>query len=207
MSSAGFLTAYPDVSRETIDRLSAYEALLKKWNPAINLVSARSLDEVWSRHFLDSAQLFELGPENAKLWVDIGSGGGFPGLVIAVLAKQFRPEMRVILVESDARKSAFLATVARNLDLPVQVIAQRIEAADLPTADILSARALAPLDLLLAFADQILAPTGVAIFPKGERWRDELIAAQGLWSFEHEAHISKTDPAAAILKIKGLMSV
>ncbi len=207
MSSAVFLTAYPDVSRETIDRLSAYEALLKKWNPAINLVSARSLDEVWSRHFLDSAQLFELGPENAKLWVDIGSGGGFPGLVIAVLAKQFRPEMRVILVESDARKSAFLATVARNLDLPVQVIAQRIEAADLPPADILSARALAPLDLLLAFADQILAPTGVAIFPKGERWRDELIAAQGLWSFEHEAHISKTDPAAAILKIKGLMSV
>lgn len=207
MSSAVFLTAYPDVSRETIDRLSAYEALLKKWNPAINLVSARSLDEVWSRHFLDSAQLFELGPENAKLWVDIGSGGGFPGLVIAVLAKQFRPEMRVILVESDARKSAFLATVARNLDLPVQVIAQRIEAADLPPADILSARALAPLDLLLAFADQILAPTGIAIFPKGERWRDELIAAQGLWSFEHEAHISKTDPAAAILTIKGLMSV
>ncbi len=196
-----------DVSRETIARLEQYEALLKKWNPAINLVSAPTLAQVWDRHFLDSAQIFAIARPQAGLWADLGSGGGFPGLVLAVLAKEFAPDLKLTLVESDHRKSAFLMTVARELGLSVQVIAKRIEAAPVLAAEYLSARALASLEALLGFCELHLAPGGTAYFPKGAQWKEELSAAQKIWSFDCKAHPSVTDSEAAILEITGVRRV
>jgi len=195
------------VSRETYARLEAYEALLKKWNAAINLVSAPSLAQVWTRHFLDSAQLFDLAAPTAKIWADLGSGGGFPGLVVAILAKEARPGLHVVLVESDRRKAAFLATVARELALAVTVRAERIEHVPPLEADVLSARALASLVQLLGFAERHLAPAGEALFPKGARWREEVAEAEKTWSFDLETQTSATESEAVVLKIKGLKRV
>jgi len=196
-----------DVSRETLDRLIAYEALLRKWNAAINLVSPQTLSQVWTRHFLDSAQIFALGPETARHWADLGSGGGFPGLVIAVLAAEKRPDLAVTLVESDRRKSAFLMTAARELCVSVTVKSERIEVLAPLQADILSARALAPLTDLLGFAERHLAPGGTCLFPKGARWREELAQACERWSFHHNPHPSETESEAVILQIDGVKRV
>jgi 16S rRNA (guanine527-N7)-methyltransferase len=180
--------------------------LLKKWNPKINLVSAKTISEIWSRHFLDSAQIFEL-TSTGETWTDLGSGGGFPGLVISILAAETRPDLRVTLVESDLRKSAFLTHVARALSLDVQIVAERIENLEALNTDYLSARALAPLDKLLGFVDHHLAADGTALFLKGESWKSEIDAAKQLWSFEYEAHPSKTGDGAAILVINGVKRV
>ena len=109
------------VSRETMDRLNTYSELLKKWNPKINLVSRFTLDDLWSRHMLDSAQIFSLADNKPDHWIDLGSGGGFPGLVIAILAKELMPNLTVTLVESDQRKCAFLRTVSRETNLKTKV--------------------------------------------------------------------------------------
>lgn len=132
---------YFDVSRETMDRLGAYASLLEKWNPKINLVSSSTLANTWHRHLADSAQLWALAPEGAKSWMDIGSGAGFPGLVIAAIAAEKLPDLAVTLVESDRRKSVFLKTVAREMGVTVNVITERIEMLEPQNADILSARA------------------------------------------------------------------
>ena len=195
------------VSRETLERLEVYEALLIKWNAAINLVSPQTLSQVWSRHFLDSAQIFDLSPPDTRHWADLGSGGGFPGMVVAILAKEHRPDMQVSLVESDQRKSAFLGTVARTLDLSVHIHPKRIEQLAPLQADILSARALASLTQLFAFSERHLSPDGTALFSKGIRWREELAEAQKTWSFSYDAVPSRTDADAVILKIEGLKRV
>ncbi|PWE50249.1 16S rRNA (guanine(527)-N(7))-methyltransferase RsmG [Thioclava sp. NG1] len=192
-----------DVSRETLDNLLAYEVLLKKWNPAINLVAKSTLEDMWSRHFLDSAQIFAMAPENAQIWADFGAGGGFPGLVIAVLSAEREPERQVVLVESDLRKSAFLSTVSRELSLNTRVIAQRIEEIAPLDADVVSARALASLPKLLEFTAPHLKPDGTALFPKGARWQEELAQARESWSFDHEAIESLSDPNSVVLKIHG----
>ncbi|OOY30213.1 16S rRNA (guanine(527)-N(7))-methyltransferase RsmG [Thioclava sp. F36-6] len=192
-----------DVSRETFDKLLAYEALLKKWNPAINLVAKSTLEDMWSRHFLDSAQIFAMAPENARIWADFGAGGGFPGLVIAILSAEKAPERQVILVESDLRKSAFLSTVTRELSLNIRVLAQRIEEIAPLKADVVSARALANLPKLLEFTARHLKPSGIAIFPKGARWQEELAQAKESWSFDYEAIESLSDPNSVVLKIHG----
>lgn len=189
------------VSRETIAQLESYVALLEKWNPRINLVARSTLGQVWDRHFVDSAQVFAYAPETARHWVDLGSGGGFPGLVVAVLAKELRPEMRVTLVESDTRKATFLRTVIRELSLPAQVIDARIEAVDPLQADVLSARALADLTQLLGFSDLHRKPNGLSLFPKGATWEKEVKDAQQKWRFEYERFTSKTEAEAVILRI------
>jgi 16S rRNA (guanine527-N7)-methyltransferase len=199
--------AHLDVSRETLQRLEAYEGLLNKWNPTINLVSPATLSQLWSRHFLDSAQLLDLAGRHLGLWADLGSGGGFPGLVLAILAKEKQPGRPFVLVESDQRKAAFLMTVARELDLSVTVRSERIEAVSPLGADVLSARALAALDRLLGFAALHLAEAGVAIFPKGASWREELAEARKSWSFSVQSHPSLTDPEAAILTISEVSRV
>ena len=196
-----------NVSRETLARLEAYDVLLRKWNQAINLVSPKTLDEVWSRHFLDSAQLFSVAGAANGHWVDLGSGGGFPGLVLAVIAFEKAPELRFTLVESDQRKAAFLLAVVRELGLSTKVLARRIDELEPLGADFLSARALAPLDALLGFAEQHLAPEGVCIFPKGGKWREELAEATKNWSFSYSTHPSLTDPEAAILTIQEVSRV
>lgn len=196
-----------DVSRETLDRLKTYVALLEKWNPRINLVARSTLGQIWQRHFVDSAQIFHLAPKNAGHWVDLGSGGGFPGLVVATLALELRPEMRVTLVESDTRKATFLRTVIRELGLNASVIDQRIEAIEPLQADVLSARALADLNMLLGFSALHLDPSGTALFPKGASWEKELHDAQQRWRFCYERFTSKTEAEAVILKIREVSHV
>lgn len=206
MSGQGALLAQLNVSRETSDRLEVFADLLRKWNPRINLVSRASLDHLWTRHIIDSIQVFRC-VEPAGHWVDLGSGGGFPGIIIAILAAEEAPELRVTLIESDQRKSAFLRTAARECGVRCEVVAARIEAVDPQQADILSARALADLDALLGFAERHLKEDGVALFPKGISWGKECDAALERWNFSAEPITSMTEPDAVILKIEGVSRV
>ena len=198
-------TAALNVSRETLERLAEYANLIAKWTPKINLVSRQSLQDLWRRHFLDSAQLYRLTSESGQ-WVDLGSGGGFPGMVIAILAAQ-RDDLAVILVEADQRKAAFLRTVNRELGLQATIIAGRIETIPPIGANVLSARALAPLDTLLSYADRHLAPGGRALFPKGAKADAEITEALEHWRFDCEKYRSMTDETATILSIGALAHV
>jgi 16S rRNA (guanine527-N7)-methyltransferase len=195
-----------DVSRETLDRLKAYEALIRKWTAKINLVSNASLPDLWERHILDSAQVF---PSDYKShhWADLGSGGGLPGIVIAILAKEHTSAAKTTLVESDQRKAVFLRTVIRELNLNAEVKTQRIEILPALDADVISARALADMNGLLGFCERHLSPTGYALFLKGESWQKEHEIAQTQWSYQLEATTSVTNPAAALLKIRDIKRV
>jgi 16S rRNA (guanine527-N7)-methyltransferase len=195
-----------NVSRETLEKLRAFSALVEKWTAKINLISKPSIPYLWQRHVLDSAQIFSIEP-SFDHWVDIGSGGGFPGIVIAIIAREESPLSRVTLIESDQRKSTFLRTAIRELDLSAIVISERIEAVDSQGADVLSARALADLPTLIGYAHRHLSPSGTCLFQKGNTWEKENEAAQKLWSYTFEAITSKTSPDAAILKIKDIARV
>lgn len=192
-----------NVSRETMAELEAYQSLLLKWSSTINLVSKSSRSDLWERHIVDSIQIY---PNGAKFghWVDLGSGGGLPGVVIAVIAKQRNPDSRFTLVESDHRKAVFLRTAARELNLKMDIISDRIDNVQHLNADIVSARALAPLSTLLGYVDQHMNQTGMALLMKGEKWRQEHKEAQKLWSYQLDAMPSETNIDAAILKITEL---
>lgn len=184
-----------NVSRETMARLDTYAALLTKWTKHINLVSAASLPDLWHRHFADSAQLNALRPPS-RLWLDLGSGAGFPGLVVAILAS----DLRVRLVESDQRKCAFLRRVAEDTGTAIDIIPDRIETLSPQSAGVISARALAPLTQLLAHAEKHLAPGGIGLFPKGRTVHNEIAEAERTWRFACRVHPSLTDPEAAIVE-------
>jgi 16S rRNA (guanine527-N7)-methyltransferase len=192
------------VSRETAARFDAFEALLRKWNPRVNLVSRASLVDLRRRHFADSEQVFEIAGISGGHWVDLGSGGGFPGLVIAILAAEAAPDLAVTCIESDGRKAAFLATAARELGLATRVLAQRIETAPQQAAQVVSARALAPLARLIPLARRHLAPGGIAIFPKGAGHAREVAEAREIGQFSLTEVPSRTDPQARLLRIEGL---
>ncbi|WP_029012501.1 16S rRNA (guanine(527)-N(7))-methyltransferase RsmG [Niveispirillum irakense] len=187
------------VSRETLEKLQVYEAQLRKWNPAINLVAKSTLNDIWGRHLADSAQLFQHVPEGTTLQVDLGSGAGFPGLVMAILGVP-----AVHLVESDVRKAAFLRETARLTGAPVTVHAVRIEVADVPPADLVTARALADLSLLLPWAHGLLKPGGFCLFPKGKTAADELTAVRDSWNMRIEQFPSLTDPAGTLLRLSDI---
>lgn len=196
------------VSRATLDRLRIYATLLGKWQKTINLVAPNTIPELWSRHFLDSAQLLSLAPPDTRRWLDLGSGGGFPGLVIAAMGIP-----AVHLVESDQRKTAFMREAARAMGVTPVFHVKRIEALD-PAAlhramggapQAISARALAPLADLLKLAHPLAGPETSYLFPKGRQAGDELTQARRYWTIEQvEALPSQTDPAASVLRIKGL---
>lgn len=189
-----------DVSRETCDRLDAYVALLEKWTVRINLVSRSSLSGIWTRHIADSAQVWTEAPHTFAQWTDLGSGGGLPAVVIAILATE-QDLPGPVMVESDQRKSVFLQTVVRELGISAAVLNARIEDAPPQGADILSARALAPLVRLLEFADRHGGNAPLCLFPKGVSWAEELTAAQECWRFRSEAVPSWTNPGSVLLKI------
>lgn len=195
------------VSRETSDKLDVFRSLLIKWNPRINLVAHTTLVDVITRHFSDSAQLVGLANKAPDHWVDIGSGGGFPGLVVAILLSETSPRSVVTMIESDSRKAAFLRTVLRDTRVPGTVLAQRIEDAEPQQADVLSARALAPLPKLLSFADRHLSDNGTALLMKGQNWEKELSDARRQWHFSYVAHKSKTNANAMVLQIGDLVHV
>jgi len=184
------------VSRETRERLDIYADLLRKWQRSINLVGPRTLDDLWNRHFVDSAQLMPLIPSTARVLVDFGSGAGFPGLVLAILGVP-----QVHLIESDQRKSTFLWEVARATGTSVTVHTKRIEQVTPFPADIVTARALAPLGDLLAFAAPFIGPDSLCLFPKGQTAEDELTAASKTWNINVDRIQSVTDPGATILRV------
>lgn len=198
-----------NVSRETLARLETYAELLTKWNRTINLVARNSLDDVWRRHFLDSAQLWPLlppAPENrARVVVDLGSGAGFPGLVLAILGAG-----TVYLIEADSRKAVFLREVARATGTPVEVHEGRIETVPPIAADVVTARACAPLPRLLGLAAPFLRPPerggpgGIGLFLKGRTLQKELTDSTEKWKMRFDLHPSRTDPEAQILRLSQL---
>lgn len=183
-----------------------YEKLLQHWQKTINLVAPATLPQVWHRHFADSAQLVALAPPEPKTWVDLGSGAGFPGLVVAILLAE-SGKSQVTLVESDSRKAAFLREAARQVAVPVDILAVRIEAAAtrfiLRHVDVVSARALAPLVRLVGLAQPFLGPGTVCLFPKGREAARELQAAEKEWEFVSELVQSRTQPDARIVRLSG----
>lgn len=188
------------VSRET-ERLATYAGLLRKWNPDINLIAASTIDQIEARHIADSLHLVEIAKNAQGSWVDLGSGGGLPGIVVAIM----RPDLELSMVESDQRKGAFLRNAIRELALPhAKVLCKRIEALDRLDAANLSARALAPLPQLMAYVERHLSPSGTAWLMKGRNWQAEVSQAQSDWKFDLKTHQSATDPDAAILEITGL---
>ncbi|NNU79090.1 16S rRNA (guanine(527)-N(7))-methyltransferase RsmG [Halovulum dunhuangense] len=195
------ILAEMDVSRETTERLKAYVDLLLKWTKRINLIGKGTTAEIWDRHILDSTQLWPLRPPHARIWLDMGSGGGLPGVVIAILAAEQARDLDLTLMESDLRKSVFLQTVARELGLAYRVVTERIENAAPVKADVVSARALAPLGTLLAWTERHRAQNGTALLLKGRRYQDELTEARALWHVEPEVIQSRSDPSGVILRI------
>ncbi|KAA2213882.1 16S rRNA (guanine(527)-N(7))-methyltransferase RsmG [Teichococcus oryzae] len=190
-----------DVSRETQGRLDRFADLFMRWNARINLMAGQDLKVLRHRHMADSLQLLPLISQGEGPLADLGSGGGFPGLVLAMALE--RP---VHLVESDRRKAAFLQAAAAELKLRhVHIHAERIEAVRLPPIAVLTARALAPLESLLGWASRLMAPDGVAIFPKGRSASSELESARAAgWTMDVERFKSSTDPEATLLRITGI---
>ena len=211
-SPAAFAGAFP-VTKSTIERLEAYADTLRLWQKRINLVAPSTLEDLWHRHFADSAQILDLAPEAAKSWVDIGSGAGFPGLVIAILLADRLPQAptRMTLVESDQRKCAFLAEVLRKTGvgkiIPVDILCARIEAAPtrakLAPAEVVSARALAPLEKLLELAIPLLDPQGRGLFLKGRGVDAEIAAAARTFEFSYDLVPSRTEADAGIVVMQG----
>ena len=198
------MTSLEDVSRETIVDLRAYEALIQKWNPSINLIAKSTLSQLWERHVEDSALLFPHVPENATHLVDLGSGGGLPGLVLAILAKHTKPTIQTTLVESDQRKAAFLRTVSIEFDLDTRVMDQRIEQVNPLNANVVTARALAPLPRLLGYVHRHLRKDGLALLPKGKGHSEELAEAREIWEFEVKTEQLMGSDGSAILKVSNL---
>ena len=193
-----------NVSRETLDQLLLYVALLEQWQPRINLVAGTTLPDVWHRHIADSAQLLAFAPD-VRTWLDIGSGAGFPGLVIAIMARGGAGP-RVTLIESDRRKSAFLSEVARRTGISVEIHTARIEQIAtqrmLEPVDVVSARALAPLVRLLPLSLPFFGDATLGLFPKGRDAESEVTQARANWAFDVDMTPSLTDAAARIVAIR-----
>jgi 16S rRNA (guanine527-N7)-methyltransferase len=189
-----------DVSRETLERLKAYVGLLGDWNSRHNLVSAGSLGDVWRRHILDSAQLVHFVPENARTLADLGSGAGFPGLVLAVL----RGELKVTLFEATTKKCRFLEAAAARMELTVAVRNERIEKAQRERFDVVTARACAPLSRLIPYAQHFAGKDTVCLFLKGQNVEAELTKAHNSWRMKVRRHQSVSDPSGTILDVRGL---
>lgn len=192
----------PSVSRETRERLEIYTDLLTRWQVRINLVSPRDLPHLWPRHIEDALQLLPLIPPGTPRAIDLGSGAGLPGLILAIASG-----IPFDLVESDQRKAAFLREAIRATSAPARIHALRIEAAELPPAPLITARALAPLAILLSWASPHLAPGGICLFPKGRSVDRELTEAAPRWHMQLNRIPSRTDPSATILRISEVAPV
>ena len=196
-----------DVSRETFDRLKLYQDLLMEWQTRFNLVSKNSLEDAWSRHFIDSVQLFRYIPSSAKTLLDFGSGAGFPGLVLAVVAKEKTPYLKIGLVESILKKTQYLKEVATRLELSVDIINDRIEKITFPKVDVITSRAMTSLDGLLGYAYRFCKTETVCIFPKGKKYAQELAEAHKNWKFKCRIEPSDISEEGKILIISNLHKI
>jgi 16S rRNA (guanine527-N7)-methyltransferase len=196
LGPAGFARIFP-VSRETLSRLEVYASLLIRWSARINLVGRDTITDLWRRHILDSAQLYPFVPQSARSLIDLGSGAGLPGLVLAILGAS-----GVELVEADSRKSAFLREAARVTGAEVAIRPCRAQALQPHPADIVTARACAPLDRLLDLAAPFIAPHTICLFPKGERFEQELTLARKDWRMSVSVEPSLSDRRGVILRLQ-----
>jgi 16S rRNA (guanine527-N7)-methyltransferase len=204
VADAATFAARTEASAAQLADLKRLRAMLADWNERINLVSDASLAEFWPRHAFDSAQLLRIAPA-ARVWVDIGAGAGFPGLVLAILLKG-APGAKVHLVESVAKKCRFLEAAAQALDLPAAVHNDRAENLSI-RADVVTARAVAPLARLLGYARRCMALGAIGLFPKGRSAEAEIAEARKLWRFTCDAVPSLSDPEGRILRVEGLARV
>lgn len=192
------------VSRETFENLLAFEAMFVTWARRINLVAPSTLGDVWNRHILDSAQLAALAPE-ALRWLDLGSGGGFPGMILALLLRE-RPGASIDLVDSNRKKTAFLQAAAGQFSLPARIHSQRIgaEIKGLTQPDVVTARALAPLPELLELAFPWLSKGATGYFHKGRDYRNEVEESAALWKYDLVEHASRLDQESVVLEIRNV---
>lgn len=202
----------PNVSRETFSTLDTFAKRVEKWSSQINLIAPNTVPEIWERHILDSVQLFNYAP-SAKKWMDLGSGGGFPALVLAILFKDLNKNLLndedkyfIRLVESNQKKGAFLRSTILELDLPAEILNQRIEDLDKEdyTPEVITARALAPLPLLLKLIYPLASEDTIALLQKGRKFKEELDLAEKRYKFNYECKKSFIEKDSVILKISGL---
>lgn len=193
-----------NVSRETFLKLKHYQNLLERWQNKINLISPSTISHVWSRHFEDSLQLLPYLPKENSVLVDMGSGAGFPGLVLAICHEK---SLEVNLIESDFRKCSFLENVSRETFCPVKIINSRLESLPTIKADIITARGLAPLEKLFDYAEPFYQKDSICLFLKGKTTNQEIEKAQEKWEFSLEIFPSLTDSTGRILKISSLKRI
>ena len=193
-----------NVSRETFDKLKTYEASLIEWQNKFNLVSNNSLSDAWNRHFLDSVQLMEYIPNNAKSLLDFGSGAGFPAMVLAVLAQQLQPKLKITLIESIKKKTVYLNTVRKICDLDVTVVNDRIENLPQQKTDVITSRAMCNLSDLFKYAYRFTTKNTIMIFPKGKSYQAELDNAKKQWRFNYQIKENKVCNEGVILVINHL---
>ena len=196
LDAHGFAEIVP-VSRETLARLEAYAELLTRWSARINLVGRDTIADLWRRHILDSAQLQPFVPDRTRSMIDLGSGAGLPGLILAILDAP-----GVELVEADSRKCAFLREAIRITETAAIIRPCRIEAVPRHPVDVVTARACAPLDRLLGLAERFLSPGSECLFLKGERVEEELTLARKHWTMTESAYQSRSDPRGVVLRLQ-----
>jgi len=191
-----------NVSRETLNGFYEYETLLTKWNEKINLVSKNTLVDIWERHFLDSGQIIKHVKASGKRWVDVGSGAGFPGLVVALLLRDRKIDCDIVLVEKNPKKGFFLKEVIRKLNLSVEVINDNIDTLEPLNADILTARAFSELNNLIEIAFRHRKKEGICLFLKGENYRIELDKTLNYWFFDYDIVDSLSSSSGKIIRVK-----
>ncbi len=191
-----------NVSRETVNGFYEYKNLLSKWNEKINLVSKNTLVDIWERHFLDSGQIIKHVEASGKRWVDVGSGAGFPGLVIALLLRDRKIDCALVLVEKNPKKCFFLKEVIRKLNLTVEVVNDNIYTLEPLNADILTARAFSELNNLIEISFRHRKKGGICLFLKGENYRIELDKALNYWFFDYDIVDSLSSSSGKIIGVK-----
>ena len=198
--------SWAHVSRETLARLKLYAGMLEDWNARHNLVSRVSMAQLWKRHFLDSAQLFDFIPQGIRSLVDLGSGAGFPGLVLAEMLRE-TGSVHVVLYESILKKVDFLEKVSERLKLNVEIRRARIEDSGREDFDLITARACAPLPKLLSYAQRFWGKDTLALFLKGQNLGAELTETNKCWTIQAQSHPSRSDSTGRILEIRELHCV
>ena len=193
-----------NVSRETYLKLKSYQSMLEDWQQRLNLVSRNTIDNAWNRHFLDSVQLFKYIPKSAKTLFDFGSGAGFPGLVLAIMAQEKQPDLKVTLVESINKKTVYLNAVREKISVDVNVINDRIENIIPHQVDVITSRALTSLTDLLKYSYNFTGKNTICIFPKGKKYAEELAEAHKQWKFKCDIYPSEESEEGKILIISNL---
>ena len=193
-----------NVSRETMESLIAFQNMVLEWNEKFNLISKSSVDDIWNRHIIDSAQLIQYIEKNDKILYDFGSGAGFPAIVLAIMSKELYPNLKMTPIESIGKKTTFLSEVNKKLKLDMKILPERIEKLTLPKADIITSRAMASLEKLLPYAKPFCNKKTRLLFLKGEKWQEEIKTAEQKWAFEYQSYPSDTSDKGRVLIIKNI---